>query len=72
MKFPDVRNLVINTCQKNPAGNMGHKHELYEGSEKPQYTCKFCGRTFHSMRDMGVNLNCTQSPLGNRRHEPAL
>lgn len=72
MKFADVRNLIINTCQKNPAGYTGHKHELYEGTEKTQYVCKFCGRIFRTIGDMGVNLNCTNSPHANRRHEPSL
>jgi len=72
MRFPDARNLLMNNCQKNPNGHMGHKHELYEGSEKQQYICKFCGRTFRTIGDMSVNLNCNQSPHPNRRHEPAL
>jgi hypothetical protein len=66
--FPDVRTLIINTCQRNPEGS--RKHVLYEGSEKPQYTCKFCGQTYRTIGDMSVNT-CQKKP-GTRRHEPVL
>jgi predicted Zn-ribbon and HTH transcriptional regulator len=72
MKFHDVRTLVNNNCQRNPAGYIGHKHELYEGAEKKQYTCKYCGQTFRSIGDMSVIKTCRQSKVGDRRHEPAL
>jgi len=71
MKFSDVRTLVHNTCQKNPAGS-GHKHELYEGAEKTQYTCKYCGQIFRTLADMNATRTCYQSKVGDKRHEAAL
>jgi hypothetical protein len=65
--FPDVRTLVGNTCQRNPEGK---GHVLYEGGEKAQYACKFCGKTFRTIGDMSVNKTCEQKT--NRRHEPAM
>jgi hypothetical protein len=72
MSFPDVRNLVNNNCQRNPWGQTGRKHELYEGSEKPQYVCKYCGQTFRTIGDMSVTKTCWKNPDGNKRHVPAL
>jgi len=43
MDFPDVRTLTVNTCQHHPAGRGQQHHELYEGSEKSQYACKYSG-----------------------------
>jgi hypothetical protein len=66
--FPDVRTLYINSCNLNPNGS--RKHELYEGSEKAQYSCKFCGATFRTIRDMSATKACRAKP--DKRHEPAL
>jgi hypothetical protein len=67
ISFPDIRTLAGNTCHHNPEGK---GHVLYEGGEKAQYACKFCGKTFRTIGDMSVNKTCEQKP--NRRHEPAL
>lgn len=37
-KFSSVSALTINKCIKHPAGPGKGPHELYEGSEKSQYT----------------------------------
>lgn len=42
-KYSSVSSLTSSSCSKNPDGK---KHELYEGSEKSQYTCKCCGSKF--------------------------
>jgi DNA-directed RNA polymerase subunit RPC12/RpoP len=72
MSFSDVRNLVNNACPRNPWGQAGSKHELYEGSEKPKYVCKYCGQTFRTIGDMSATRTCGRNPAGNKRHEPAL
>jgi predicted nucleic acid-binding Zn-ribbon protein len=72
MSFPDVRTMITNTCQKNPQGGTGRKHELYEGGEKSQYACKYCGQLFRTIGDMAVTRTCPHSKAGDKRHEPAL
>ena len=32
-------------------------HQIYEGSEKSEYTCKHCGKSFKSFSDL-VNNTC--------------
>jgi hypothetical protein len=72
MQYPDVRTLTGNMCAKNPAGRSGFRHELYEGGEKPQYTCKYCGMNKKTLRDLTGNL-CSRHPAGSGKyHEPAL
>ena len=72
MSFPDVRTLIINSCLYHPMGRQGMKHELYEGSEKTQYTCKYCGMTYRDLINLTRN-NCQRHPGGfGKRHEPAL
>ena len=66
VKRPSVMNLLNDTCSKNPNGK---RHELYEGSEKSQYTCKWCGISRPSIMNL-VNGNCSKSPT--KQHEPAL
>lgn len=52
---------------------MKGRHALYEGSEKNEYLCKYCGRKFSSISSM-VSSTCTRHPEGTHkgRHEPAL
>jgi len=38
--------LMNNRCEKNPRGDY---HEPYDGSEKSQYECKYCGVSFQSI-----------------------
>lgn len=65
-KYTSVSSLVAGTCSYNPEGK---KHELYEGSEKSQYTCKFCGRKYSSLTSLTAG-SCSESPT--RKHQPAL
>ena len=65
-QFSSVAGLTMNSCSKNPEGK---KHELYEGSEKAQYTCKYCGQKFSSLSSLTAN-SCLKSP--HKKHHPAL
>ena len=51
---------------KNPDGK---KHELYEGSEKSQYTCKCCGSKYSSLSSL-TSSSCSKSPT--KKHQPAM
>ena len=65
MKQSSVASLTNNPCLKSPI----KKHELYEGSEKSQYTCKHCGMKQSSISSL-VNNPCIKSPT--KKHVPAL
>jgi len=72
MAYQDVRTLTVNQCPNHPAGKHGMRHELYEGSEKKQYTCKYCGLTYRDLLTLTRN-RCLRHPDGKSRcHEPAL
>jgi len=64
-KFSSVASLTAGSCLKSPT----RKHELYEGSEKSQYTCKYCGQKFSSLPSMFAG-SCLKSPT--KKHQPAL
>jgi hypothetical protein len=64
-KYPSVMALINGSCSKSPS----NKHELYEGSEKSQYTCKYCGQKYPSLISL-TNGSCSKSP--NKRHQSAL
>jgi hypothetical protein len=64
--YPSVRSLTGGSCSANPSGR---NHELYEGSEKREYTCKFCGLKYPSIRSL-TGGSCSKSPT--RKHQPAL
>ena len=63
-----ARELLKGGCARNPNGNL---HELYEGSEKSQYTCKYCGRQYASIDSM-TKVPCIKHPNKGWKHEPAL
>lgn len=65
-KHSSVLNLTNNSCSRNPEGK---RHELYEGSEKSQYTCKYCGTKHSTILNLTGN-SCSKSP--NKKHQPAL
>jgi uncharacterized protein (DUF983 family) len=65
-KYTSVSSLVAGSCSYNPESK---KHELYEGSEKSQYTCKFCGREYSSLTSLTAGT-CSKSPT--KKHQPAL
>lgn len=65
-KSSSVSNLTANGCSKNPDGK---RHELYEGSEKSQYTCKCCGSKSSSLANLTAN-GCSKSAT--KKHQPAL
>ena len=64
-KYSSVQTLVNGMCPKSPT----KKHELYEGSEKSQYTCKYCGNKYSSLQTL-TNGMCSKSPT--KKHQPAL
>lgn len=64
-KEESVSSLTASGCSKNPDGK---RHELYEGSEKKQYTCKFCGGKSSSLTSLTAS-GCSKSPT--KRHQPA-
>lgn len=66
--YPSVMDLRSNACSRHPI--KGSKHELYEGSEKSQYTCKYCGFQYSSIAMMTAN-HCPKHP-NKGLHEPAL
>lgn len=59
--------LVGKPCNRNPNGR---QHELYEGSEKDEYTCKYCGNQQNRIKKL-VGLPCNKNPNG-KQHSPAL
>jgi hypothetical protein len=70
MKYLDVNSLRSSYCSRNLGGG---KHVLYEGGEKPQYTCRFCYGTYSSIASMTGTM-CSKHPMGMNkgRHEPAV
>jgi transcription elongation factor Elf1 len=64
-KHSSVTSLTVGSCSKSP----GKKHELYEGSEKSQYTCKYCGQKYSSLTSLTCG-SCAKSP--NKKHQPAM
>jgi len=49
------------------------KHMLYQGSEKSQYTCKYCGTKATSISSLTASY-CVRHPKGTNKghHSPAL
>ena len=63
-----IRALTGTPCTRHPLGSCKGNHKLYEGSEKPIYTCKYCGRTEKVSPSLPIPLVAdTQavSPKGN-------
>lgn len=44
-RFPSVRLLTSAPCVRHPDGPNKGRHKLYEGTEKSEYTCKYCGKS---------------------------
>ena len=67
-----VQSLTVNMCPRHPAGPNRGRHEVYEGSEKREYTCIFCGIRRGSIAALTVNM-CPRHPAGPNkgRHFPA-
>ena len=42
-KSSKAASLVSGYCPRHPNGTNKGKHILYEGGEKTEYTCKYCG-----------------------------
>jgi DNA-directed RNA polymerase subunit RPC12/RpoP len=63
--YPSVFALTSASCQR----DSGKRCELYEGSEKTQYTCKKCGRPYPSIFSL-TGASCQRDP--GKRCEPAL
>jgi transcription elongation factor Elf1 len=64
--YSSVATLTATSCSRNPEGK---KHELYEGSEKSQYTCKYCGQKYSSLSTLTAT-SCSKSP--HKKHHPAM
>jgi len=65
VKHSSVMSLTNGACSRSPT----KRHELYEGSEKSQYTCKHCGVKHSTLMSL-LNGACSRSPT--KRHEPTL
>lgn len=65
-KSSSVAGLTASYCSKNLDGR---NHELYEGSEKTQYTCKCCGHKSASISSLTASY-CSKSPT--KKHQPAM
>ena len=65
IKHSSVQSLTNNSCSRSPT----KRHELYEGSEKSQYTCKHCGIKHSTLQSL-LNNSCSRSPT--KKHVPAL
>ena len=63
-KKSSVSQLAGSGCPK------GGRHELYEGSEKDEYTCKYCGIEKNTIALL-IGSGCSKNPNG-KRHSPAL
>lgn len=61
-----VSTLTMSSCSRNPTGK---KHELYEGSEKSEYTCKCCGHKSSKISTLTMG-SCSKSST--KKHQPAL
>ena len=72
-RFSSVNFLTGQMCSRHPNGPGKGRHELYEGSEKSQYTCKYCGQKFSSINGM-TGQCCSRHPNGpgKGKHSPAL
>lgn len=68
-----VSSLTSSSCPKHPLGPNKGKHELYEGSEKSQYTCKYCGYKSSSISSL-TSSSCPKHPNGVNKghHSPAM
>lgn len=64
--YSSVSSLTSGSCSRNPEGK---RHELYEGSEKTQYTCKYCGQKYSSISSL-TSGSCSKSP--HKKHHPAM
>ena len=58
---------------RHPNGSHKGKHKLYEGSEKSQYVCKYCGTKYSSLSSL-TSGSCMRHPNGSHKgkHAPAL
>ncbi|MFE3869151.1 hypothetical protein ACFX5E_13880 [Flavobacterium sp. LS2P90] len=63
--------LTEKLCFRHPLGNGKGKDMLYEGPEKAQYFCKYCGAISSSILSL-KSFFCPQHPKGNcqGRHLP--
>ncbi|MBW5410173.1 hypothetical protein E6A50_07305, partial [Brachyspira hampsonii] len=68
-----IASLTSGYCLKHPNGPNKGKHKLYEGGEKSEYFCKYCGAKNKSLQSL-VNGYCLKHPNGPNKgkHAPAL
>ncbi|MBW5400034.1 hypothetical protein E6A47_08220 [Brachyspira pilosicoli] len=64
-----MSSLTNNFCSKHPNGK--GRHKPYEGNEKSQYFCKYCGAKFSTISSLTNNF-CSKHPNGKGNHAPAL
>ncbi|MBP5452663.1 MAG: hypothetical protein J6Y16_10550 [Treponema sp.] len=67
-----MSSLTGNTCPRHPDGAYKGRHKPYEGNEKAQYSCKYCGRQYSSISSLTGNT-CPRHPCGAYKgsHSPA-
>ncbi len=72
-KSSSISRLTVNSCHLHPVGSGKGKHKLYEGSEKPKYSCKFCGIAASTISGLTAN-SCHRhiNGTGKGKHAPAL
>jgi hypothetical protein len=58
---------------RHPNGANKGKHKLYEGSEKTQYVCKYCGAKSPNLVSLTMG-SCLRHPNGANKgkHSPSL
>ncbi|TAE88620.1 MAG: hypothetical protein EAZ81_13465 [Verrucomicrobia bacterium] len=68
-----MQSLTSGACLRHPLGGNKGKHELYEGSEKSRYHCKYCGNAYSSIAILTAGA-CLRHPHGGNKgkHSPAL
>ncbi|MBP5438889.1 MAG: hypothetical protein J6Y30_13015 [Treponema sp.] len=66
-----MSSLTANSCSRHPNGSYKGNHKPYEGSEKSQYECKYCGQKYSSISSLTANT-CSRHPKGSYKgnHSP--
>jgi hypothetical protein len=63
----------MSKCPRHPDGERKGLHAVYEGGEKKEYVCKYCGSKSSSISGLTMS-KCPRHPDGARKsyHSPAL
>lgn len=67
-----VTALVSAVCPRHPNGVNKGRHSAYEGADKSEYVCKYCGQKRHSVQALAT-APCPRHPDGvnKGKHSPA-